>query len=88
MTPASELTQNQLLAAFPGAERQRWLPLLEPVDLAVGQVLQEPALVPHYVYFPTTAVVSLLYLSEDGACDEIAVVGREAPAAPFGSRRA
>ena len=51
--------------------------MLKPVKLRVGQMLQEPGRVPPVAYFPTTATVSLLYLSEDGACDEIAIVGRE-----------
>ena len=66
---------NRLLAALPGAEWPLWSTRLEPVDLAFGQVLYEPGRVPRHVYFPTTAVVSLLYLSEDGDCDEIAVIG-------------
>jgi CRP-like cAMP-binding protein len=68
---------NRLLAALPGAEWPRWFSRLEPVDVALGDVLYEPRRVPRYVYFPTTAVVSLLYLSEDGDCDEIAVIGRD-----------
>lgn len=68
---------NRLLAALPGAEWPFWFRQLEPVELALGQVLYEPGHVPRHVYFPTTAIVSLLYLSEDGDCDEIAVVGRD-----------
>lgn len=68
---------NRLLAALPGAEWPLWRDRLEPVDLALGEVLYEPARVPRHVYFPTTAVVSLLYLSEDGDRDEIAVIGCE-----------
>ena len=68
---------NRLLAALPDADWQRWLPHLEPVELALGQVLYEPGRVSRYAYFPTTAVVSLLYMTEDGECDEVAVVGRE-----------
>jgi CRP-like cAMP-binding protein len=68
---------NHLLAALPSAERQRWLPLLEPVDLALGQVLYESGSTMSHVYFPSTAIVSLLYVMEDGASAEIAVVGNE-----------
>jgi CRP-like cAMP-binding protein len=68
---------NRLLAALPGAEWPLWHNRLEPVDLALGEVLYEPARVPRYVYFPTTAVVSLLYLTENGDCDEIGVIGCE-----------
>ncbi len=66
---------NRLLAALPGAEWPLWARRLEPVDLALGQMLYEPGQVPRHVYFPTTAIVSLLYLSENGDCDEIAVIG-------------
>lgn len=68
---------NQLLAALPQAERQRWLPQLESVDLALGQVLYESGAATPYVYFPTNAIVSLLYVLENGASAEIAVVGFE-----------
>lgn len=68
---------NQLLAALPQAERQRWLPQLESVDLELGQVLHESGAAMPYVYFPTNAIVSLLYVLENGASAEIAVVGFE-----------
>jgi CRP-like cAMP-binding protein len=69
--------QNHLLAALPAAEWARWLPALEPVDLALGTVLYESGVAMTHVYFPATAIVSLLYVLEDGACAEIAVVGNE-----------
>jgi CRP-like cAMP-binding protein len=75
-TPADPL-HNQLLAALPPAELQRWLPRLEPTDLPLGQVLYEPGVTLRHVYFPTDAIVSLLYVMENGASAEIAVVGRE-----------
>lgn len=56
---------------------QRWLPQLESVELALGQVLYESGAAMPYVYFPTNAIVSLLYVLEDGASAEIAVVGFE-----------
>jgi CRP-like cAMP-binding protein len=68
---------NQLLAALPALEFERWQPHLEPVALSLGQVLYESGDAMHYVYFPTTAIVSLLYVMEDGASAEIAVVGLE-----------
>ncbi len=70
-------SQNSLLAAVPGAEFERWATDLEWVDLKLGQVLQEPGVATNYVYFPTTAIVSLLYVLEDGASTEIAVIGHE-----------
>jgi len=69
--------ENQLLAALPDAEWGRWQPQLEPVDLPLGQVLYESGSVLSHVYFPTTAIISLLYVLEDGASAEIAVVGNE-----------
>jgi CRP-like cAMP-binding protein len=73
----SEPRQNRLLAALPDAELQRWRPLLEPADLPLGQVLYESGATLSHVYFPTTAIVSLLYVTEDGSSAEIAVVGYE-----------
>jgi CRP-like cAMP-binding protein len=72
-----EQSGNELLASMPAAEWQRLGPLLEPVDLPLGQVLYESGTKMSHVYFPTTAIVSLLYVMEDGASAEIAVVGRE-----------
>jgi CRP-like cAMP-binding protein len=66
--------QNLLIAALPAAESQRWLPLLEPVDLPLGSVLHESESTLGHVYFPTTAIVSLLYVLANGASAEIAVV--------------
>ncbi|MDP1902595.1 MAG: Crp/Fnr family transcriptional regulator [Rubrivivax sp.] len=69
--------RNRLLAALPEYERQRWLPQLEAVDLTLGQVLHESGCPPTHAYFPTSALVSLLYVTAEGACAEIAVVGNE-----------
>ena len=55
----------------------RWLPQLQQVPLELGQILREPGATQSHVYFPTTAIVALLYLLEDGACAEIALVGNE-----------
>ncbi|MEO7852796.1 MAG: Crp/Fnr family transcriptional regulator [Rubrivivax sp.] len=77
MVDAREARQNQLLASVPDAELHRWLPYLEAVDLPLGKVLYESGTRLSYVYFPTTAIVSLLYLMENGASAEIAVVGFE-----------
>jgi len=68
---------NRLLAALPPAEWQRWQPDLEVVELPLGQVLYESGSTLSHVYFPTTAIVSLLYVMENGASAEIAVVGNE-----------
>src|ERR1700689_1365619 len=69
--------QNHLLDALPAAEAQRWLPLLESVDMPLGSVLYESGGALSHVYFPTTAIVSLLYVMGNGASAEIAVVGNE-----------
>ena len=68
---------NGLLATLPLAEMQRWLPHLEAVELPLGHVLYESGRTLAHVYFPTTAIVSLLYVMENGASAEIAVVGNE-----------
>jgi CRP-like cAMP-binding protein len=68
---------NRLLDALPPAVFVRWQDSLEPVDMPLGQVLYEPGVVLSHVYFPTSAIVSLLYVMENGASAEIAVVGHE-----------
>ena len=68
---------NRLLAALPEQECREWMALLEPVDMPLGQVLYEPGAALEYVYFPTSAIVSLLYVMESGASAEIAMVGNE-----------
>ena len=77
LRPEPNPRDNQLLAALPQAEWERWEPYLEPVELTVGQVLSESGRAASYVYFPTSAIVSLLYMTRDGASSEIAVVGHE-----------
>jgi CRP-like cAMP-binding protein len=69
--------KNHLLAALPEAEWQRWYPHLEAVEMPLGQVLYESGSDIEYVYFPTTAIVSLLYVMQNGGSAEIAVVGNE-----------
>ena len=68
---------NHLLQALPEAEWKRWEPVLEQVDLPLGRVLYESGSKLSHVYFPTTAIVSLLYVMENGSSAEIAVVGNE-----------
>ena len=53
------------------------LPHLELIPMKLGDVLYEPGIKLRYVYFPTTSIVSLLYVMEDGASAEIAIVGNE-----------
>jgi CRP-like cAMP-binding protein len=77
MALAPPARPNRLLSALPEAELARWLPQMEPVELPLGQVIYEPGSRLTHVYFPTTAIVSLLYVMENGASAEIAVVGNE-----------
>ena len=77
MAKLPEPRKNQLLGALPDAEWQRWLPQLEAVEMPLGQVLYESGSTLSHVYFPTSSIVSLLYVMEDGASAEIAVVGNE-----------
>ena len=74
---ACDARQNQLLRALPDAEWNRWRPFLHPVDMDAGEVLCEAGSTPAHVYFPITAVVSLLQLTRDGASSEIAVVASD-----------
>ena len=76
-TFSSHRSANALLAALPEPEWERWGPRLESVDMPLGQVLYESGNTLTHVYFPITSIVSLLYVMEDGASAEIAVVGNE-----------
>jgi CRP-like cAMP-binding protein len=69
--------QNGLLAALPPEQWQRWQPHLRYGDMPLGEVLYEPGDTLTHVYFPTTAIVSLLYVMKNGESAEIAVVGNE-----------
>lgn len=77
MASESEYFRNHLLSVLPPEEWARWKPLLEPVDMPLGAVLYESGAPMSHVYFPANAIVSLLYVLEDGASAEIAVVGHE-----------
>ena len=66
-----------LLAAIPAMEWRRWEGQLEAIAMPLGQVLYESGGTLSHVYFPTDAIVSLLYVMENGASAEIAVVGNE-----------
>jgi CRP-like cAMP-binding protein len=69
--------QNHLLEALPRAEFERIVQAMDVVEFKLGDVLYEPGIQLRYVYFPTTCIVSLLYVMEDGASAEIAIVGNE-----------
>jgi CRP-like cAMP-binding protein len=69
--------ENHLLAGLPAADYERLSPHLELVHMPLGEVLYESGGRLQHVYFPTTSIVSLLYVMADGASAEIAVVGNE-----------
>ena len=68
---------NHLLASLPSQDWTRWLPQLEWVAMPLGHVIYESGGAQSHVYFPTNAIISLLYVMENGASAEIAVVGNE-----------
>ena len=69
--------QNHLLSALPVPDYTRLSAQLELIHLPQGKILCEAGAVLNHVYFPTTSIISLLYLTEDGGCAETAVVGNE-----------
>jgi len=70
-------SQNHILAALPTAEFEPLAAHLELVPLALGEILYEPGGQLEHAYFPTTAIVSLHYVTESGASAETAGVGNE-----------
>lgn len=78
-TPIASPQQNHLLSALSAEVRERLFPHLElvPLPLPLGKVLYESGDTLRHVYFPTDAIVSLLYVMESGASAEISVVGNE-----------
>jgi CRP-like cAMP-binding protein len=77
MSTTPDPRSNQLLASLPDDALQEWLPHLERVPMPLGQVLYESGRTLSHVTFPIDAIVSLLYVMENGASAEIAVVGNE-----------
>jgi CRP-like cAMP-binding protein len=69
--------QNHLFYCIPHVEWERLLPHIEPSELPIGKVLYESVSKMSHVYFPSTAIVSLLYSLENGSSAEIAIVGNE-----------
>jgi CRP-like cAMP-binding protein len=69
--------QNHLIAAFPAAVKHRLLPELELVALPIGEVLYDSGEILRDVYFPTTSLISLLYVMGNGQSSELAVVGND-----------
>lgn len=77
MPSSNDPRQNHLLAALPAADFERLSLHLELAPMPLGHVLYESGSELRHVYFPTTSIISLLYVMEDGASAEIAVVGNE-----------
>lgn len=77
MPIAFTLAQNRLLAALPANERERLAPHLESIVLDAGDLLCDAGAIPSHLYFPTSAVLSILHLMEDGASSELVAVGNE-----------
>jgi CRP-like cAMP-binding protein len=73
----NDALMNHLLAALPADEFARLQPDLEPVSLALGEVLYESGDKLTHLYFPTTAIISLLYIMENGATAEIGIAGND-----------
>lgn len=76
MLDSDRPNQNHLLTVLPSAEYERIFPHLEFFELPLGYVLYESGTQMRHVYFPTTAIVSLLYVMENGAS-----AGRNRPTA-------
>lgn len=77
MTDSKNPHQNHLLNALPEEVYERLFPHLELVQMGLGEVIYESGGELRYAYFPTNCIVSLLYVMENGASAEIAVVGNE-----------
>jgi CRP-like cAMP-binding protein len=77
MSAVNDPRQNHLLRVLPSEEWARLLPHLEPVAMPLGRILYESGEHMRHVYFPTTCIVSLLYVLDDGSSAEIAIVGNE-----------
>jgi CRP-like cAMP-binding protein len=77
MSAPPDPRQNHILDALPQPEREQLFPHLKLVPLPLGMVVYESGAALRHIYFPTNSIVSLLYVMEDGASAEIAVVGNE-----------
>jgi CRP-like cAMP-binding protein len=79
--PATKHTDNaqmnHLLAALPADEFARLKPDLEPVSMSLGEVVYESGEQLEYIYFPTTAIISMLYIMENGSTAEIGMAGND-----------
>ncbi|HEX9961964.1 MAG TPA: Crp/Fnr family transcriptional regulator, partial [Pyrinomonadaceae bacterium] len=76
-THTDNALMNHLLAALPADEFARLQPDLEPVSLALGEVIYESGEQLEYLYFPTTAIICLLYIMQNGSTAEIGMAGND-----------
>lgn len=77
ISDSNDVLKNYLLAALPKKDFERVLTMLKPVSFKLGDVLYESGEKLEHVYFPTTAIISMLYIMENGATAEIGVVGND-----------
>ena len=77
MSISREPVGNTLLAALAKPEYEQLVPALAPVTLSLGDIIYESGGHLGYVYFPVTAIVSLVYVMENGATVEMGLVGNE-----------
>jgi len=80
--------RNGLLAKLPLVEYERILPHLEPIGFKLGKVIYESGEQMNHIYFPTTSIISLLYVTENGASAEIGIIGNEGLAPTAGLKLA
>src|SRR5512143_357497 len=69
--------ENRLLALLPGEDYERLLPYLNPVTFALGDVLYELGRAMNYLYFPTSAIASLIYTTAEGTTADMGLVGNQ-----------
>jgi CRP-like cAMP-binding protein len=77
MPPLHDPNRNHLLAALPAPDFERLAMHLEPMAMPLGQMLYEPGGQLQHAYFPTSAIISLHYVTESGASASVAGVGNE-----------
>jgi CRP-like cAMP-binding protein len=77
MSEIAHPEDNQILAMLPGAERARLFPHLRLVEMPAGMIVYESGAPLRHIYFPTSCIVSLLYVLENGSSAEIALVGSD-----------
>src|SRR4026209_400417 len=77
ITRPIETVENRLLAALPRDDYDRLRPQLQQVSFDLGEVVYEFGGQLDYVYFPTTAIISLLYTTENGSSAEMGLTGND-----------